>query len=450
MPAIVTDALRRQIAQDFFDQFTEDTRKYYIGIGRSEQWDSSETVPTPTNSPQTIQAFRNALQGVKKVEATSLVVPRNNWASGVIYSQFDDQQAGYPTSPYYVKNEANQVYVCLEVGRNAAGTAVPSTNEPTHSNNDARRLADGYVWKFLYTISAASANSFMSSNFMPVQVQGATDSNSTGIQLKQEEVQNNAKAGEILNLVITDGGAGYSSLPTITITGTGSNASFIPAIDSATGRLVRLRAEDSSNGDVKGFGTGYTRAIVSITGGGASQNATARAVLGPDSGMGKDPREDLRSTSVMFHSDLLGTDSDLIVNQDFRQVGLIRDPKTSAGAAFLLTTGNSLKSMTLSSIVTEFTADKTILGSTTAAKAIIDEIDSNQIFYHQTDDTGFLTFQDGELITETNGAGDGVIDSALRSPEVDPETGARLYIDNRKPVSRALAQNEDIKVVVQF
>ena len=73
-----------------------------------------------------------------------------------------------------------------------------------------------------------------------------------------------------------------------------------------------------------------------------------------------------------------------------------------------------------------------------------------QIFYHQNDDTGFLSFQDGELVTETNGSGDGVIDSALRSPEVDPETGAILYIDNRKPVSRALAQNEDIKVVVQF
>ena len=173
-------------------------------------------------------------------------------------------------------------------------------------------------------------------------------------------------------------------------------------------------------------------------------------MLGPDSGIGKDPREDLRSTSVMFHADLLGTDSDLIVNQDFRQVGLVRDPRTSLGAAFLATTGNSLKSMTLSSIVTGFTADKTIQGSTTAAKAIVDEIDSNQIFYHQNDDTGFLSFQDGELVTETNGSGDGVIDSALRSPEVDPETGAILYIENRKPVSRALAQNEDIKVVVQF
>ena len=51
MPAVVTDELKRQIATDFFEQFTSDTKKYYIGIGRSEQWDASDTVPTPVNTP---------------------------------------------------------------------------------------------------------------------------------------------------------------------------------------------------------------------------------------------------------------------------------------------------------------------------------------------------------------------------------------------------------------
>ena len=32
MPAVVTDALKRQIASDFFDQFTSDQKKYYIGV----------------------------------------------------------------------------------------------------------------------------------------------------------------------------------------------------------------------------------------------------------------------------------------------------------------------------------------------------------------------------------------------------------------------------------
>ena len=68
MPAVVTDALKRQIASDFFEQFTSDSKKYYIGVGRSEQWDSSDTVPTPVNTPTEISGFRDGMQSVKKVQ----------------------------------------------------------------------------------------------------------------------------------------------------------------------------------------------------------------------------------------------------------------------------------------------------------------------------------------------------------------------------------------------
>ena len=450
MPAVVTDALKRQIASDFFEQFSSDTKKYYIGVGRSEQWDSSDVVPTPVNTPTEVSGFRDGLQSVKKVTGTSLVVPRNNWSSGSIYSQYDDQQGGYPTNPYYVMTDNNQVYICLETGRNKVGVAQPSTIEPTGANNDSFRTADGYVWKFLYTVSAERGNDFMSSNFMPVQLQGAVDSNSTGIQLKQLEIQNAAVAGEILSCIITNGGAGYTSVPSVTIAGTGSGALVDAAIDSATGQLVRLRMRDSG-ASAQVQGSGYTSASVVITGGGSpTLNATARAVLGPDSGIGRDPREDLKSTSIMFHAPLLGTDSDFITEQDFRQVGLIRDPLTPTGTIFNETTGNALYSMSLSSIVTSFTKDKTIEGATSTARAYIDNIDSNRLYYHQTTATGFGTFISGETIEEVDGAGEGVIDSGATLPEVDPESGAILFIDNRSPVVRTPAQNEDIKVIIQF
>ncbi len=449
MPAVITDALKRQIASDFFEQFTSDSKKYYIGVGKSEQWDSSDTVPTPVNTPTEISAFRDGMQSVKKVTGTSLVVPRNNWSSGRIYSQYDDQQGGYPTNPYYIMTENNQVYICLETGRNVLGVAQPSTIEPTGSNLDSFRTADGYVWKFLFTVSAERGNDFMSSNFMPVQLQGATDSNSTGIQLKQKEIQDNAIAGQVLSCIITSGGGGYSANPTVTISGTGTGALVDAAIDSSTGQLVRLRMRDSSTSQV--LGSGYTSANVVISGGGSpSLNATARAVLGPDSGIGRDSREDLKSTSIMFHAPLLGTDSDFITDQDFRQVGLIRDPLQSTGAAFTNTTGNALFNMSLSSIVTSFTKDKTIQGQTSTAKAFIDNIDSNRLFYHQTTETGFGAFITGETVEEVNGAGEGVVDSAATLPEVDPESGAILFIDNRSPVVRSAAQNEDIKVIIQF
>ena len=54
MAAIVTDPFKKQLTQTVFNEVTNTTARYYIGIGRSEQWDSSETVPDPTDSPRWI------------------------------------------------------------------------------------------------------------------------------------------------------------------------------------------------------------------------------------------------------------------------------------------------------------------------------------------------------------------------------------------------------------
>jgi hypothetical protein len=106
--------------------------------------------------------------------------------------------------------------------------------------------------------------------------------------------------------------------------------------------------------------------------------------------------------------------------------------------------------MKLGAIITQFTADKIIRGATTLAEAYIDEVDSDILYYHQTNATGFVAFQPGELIEETNGAGEGTVDSAAILPEVLPSTGEVLFIDNRSPVDRSIAQNEDVKVIIQF
>lgn len=452
MPAIVTDSLKTLLARNFYDQFANASVRYYIGIGRSEQWDSADAVPTPRNTPDQLDAVRNQMQSVKKVQATSLVVPRHNWSNGQIYSQFDNRQQGYPVNPYYVINENNNVYICLETGRNNYGVAVPSTIEPTGANNDSFRTADGYVWKFLFTVSASRANSFMSSNFMPVQKQGATDSSSTGIQLKQEEIQDNAVAGMITSLILTDGGVGYTSIPSVTIIGAGGLGSGAVArawIDSTLGTVSKISLLDSGAGLVT-HGSGYNRPSVILNGGGASVDAKARAVLGSDSGIGADCRVDLKSSSIMFHTQVQGTDSNFIINQDFRQVSLIKDIRDQLGAVFTGLTGNTLKSMTMGTVINSFTVDKKIRGTTTLAEAFIDNIDSNILYYHQTDSTGFTSFQDGEIIEEINGIGDGICDSALILPNVDPATGDILYIDNRAPILRSNIQSEDIKVIIQF
>ena len=456
MPATITDTLRQQIARDFYERFEQQTHNYYVGIGRSQPWDSNETVPTPINSFDEVSKLRNALQSIKKVKSTSLVVPRNNWSNGAIYSAYDDTVSGYPTQPYYVKNDNNQVYVCLETGRNRLGVAQPSTVEPSGANHSSFRTADGYVWKFMYTISGSRQEQFQSSNFMPVQKQFTIDSNSTGIQIKQKAVQDSAVGGEVLSVALTDAGTGYTSIPTVTINGNGIDAKAVADIDSAAGVVSRIRIKDSAHPSGPGttanlaHGNGYTIAYVTISGGGGT-GARARAVLPfSDSGVGADARVDLKTTGVMFHTLLEGNDSDFLLGQDFRQVTLFKDPLNRAGAKVTSNTASCLDYMRLSSTLAPFTKDKIIEGQTTFARAYIDDLDSDKIYFHQDDLTGFTPFLDGEIIEETTGPGQGIVDSALILSEVDRRTGDILYIDNRAPIERTAAQAEDIKIILQF
>jgi len=451
MPAIITSSLRKQIARDFFDGFTAGSSLYYISIGRSQLWDSSDTTPTPVDTPGTIQDVRDNMQSVKKVQGSSLVVPRYNWTSGTVYNQYDDTVQGIPSPTYYVKTDNNQVYLCYETGRDSDGAVQPSIVEPTYSNLHPFRLSDGYVWKFLYTISAERSNNFMAANFMPVQKIGSVDSNSTGIAVRQKEVQDASQAGEIVNITLTDGGAGYTTtVPTVTITSTsGSGAAATAHIDSALGVVTHITMDPDSS-RLKLGSKYFAHPTITITGGSPTAAATARAVLGPDSGFGNDAREDLNAQALMFNSKMEGDDSDLITGQDFRQVSLVKDPRQRNGVVFTDLTGNAMDKMKLSTITTAFTRDKVLLGATSLAKANVVHIDSNEIYYTRTNQTGFADFTNGEALSETTGAGAGIIDSALIRPKYDRETGEILFIDNRAAVLRDPTQAEDIKIIIQF
>ena len=105
MTAVITDRFRHSIVTDIIDGINDSSSTYYIGLGRSEYWDSSDTAPTPTNDLAEVREFRQSLQAIKKITATSYVVPRVNWISGTTYAQYDDTQVGYPSPSYYVMTE---------------------------------------------------------------------------------------------------------------------------------------------------------------------------------------------------------------------------------------------------------------------------------------------------------------------------------------------------------
>ena len=228
MSAIITDPFKKQLTQTVFDESRLDSARYYIGIGKSEPYDSSETVPTPTDTPRTIRNIRAGLQSIKSASDLSYVIPRYNWSSGAFYNGYDDDFASIPaTNSYYVLTEDNQVYICLQQGRTAAGAANTSTVKPTGTGTKPIKTADGYVWKYLFSLSATRSSKFLSSNFVPVEK--ILDSSElgralAGFELLQDAVQKAAVPGQVLGVAVTSGGSGYTSTPTVTISGDGVRA----------------------------------------------------------------------------------------------------------------------------------------------------------------------------------------------------------------------------------
>lgn len=459
--AILTNKIKKQVINDIIEDFQDSaSNQYFVGIGRSEDWNDSDVAPTEVSALREERDFRLSLQSIKTIADISFVIPRNNWASGAIYSPYRDHTAGYPTQPYYVINENNQVYICIQQAKNTAGTALTSTVQPTgNTSGTPFTLSDGYVWKFLYSISALDASKFISANFIPVKLQGATDSDSQAADTEQKAVQDAAVVGQITGYVIDSAGAGYTSAPTLTVSGNGTAAKATATISG--GAVSKVELVDSSGSLT--LGSGYDFAKVTVTGGGSpGKQAKIRPVLSTELGLGGDPRDDLKAASIMFNSKPDGEEGgDFIIGQDFRQVGLLKNVKDSAsGVIFTAATGIALKKLVLSGAGAgnSFTADNTIKGNTSNTKAFIDKQDSANIWYHQTEDTGFGNFDSGEGITElgTDGLATGTTATldATYAPYVNPDflntTGDVLYIDNRGSVTRSSTSTEDIKIVIQI
>lgn len=457
MAAIITDTLRRQTADTLLTEIldTAGNNSYFIGIGKSDQYDSSDTVVTPVNSLREQRIARANLQSVKQITSggASFVVPRYNWASGTVYSGWSDTYADIPANTYYVLTEDNEVYICLQQGRNSLGIAVNSIVKPSYtsagvSQTQAFETADGYRWKFLYALSPTKANNFLSSNYIPTQF--VTDSSGTPglnlFEIQQALVKEAAVGGQITGVSITNGGAGYATAPTITFRGNGSGAQATATISNGTIVKIEMNNESAS------LGNGYLYSSIELTGGSPSVPAAVRPIISTINGIGYDPVIDLLSTSVMVVAKPSGAElGDFLVNQDFRQIVLMKNIKWKDSAdLYDGITGKALKALRVDNAAT-LAVDNIMSGD--SASAHIDQISGTTIFYHQNEVTGFGSFSNGETIAD-DGGGTATIINAIDSTgwggQVDAQSGDLLYIENRARILRDAAQTEDIKVIITF
>ena len=450
MPAVVRQSLNKNLAKQFLADVLGTEKEYYIGIGKSDVFPTAvvegETVvdypypPVDSNLEET--EFRHGLQSIKKVEGAIFVVKRSNWSANSVYDEWSDTRDAESDNSFYVMNDAKEIYVCLETGRDAQGNVVVSTVKPSYCELDVDytvpfRTSDGYVWKFLFKLTPQQIYQFLSSNHVPVSLTGpVSNCDNSAVEDLQLNVINSAVQGEVIRCEVVDGGSGYTSAPTVTVVGDGDGtATAVATLDGD--RVVKVTMTD--------YGSGYTRADFIIDGA-STEECQLRAVITRH--MGNDPVEDLKTSSVMLNIKPDGTEGNtFIVENEFRQIGVIQEPTKPDGTPYTEVSGKVMSVMHLNAD-SPFSSGNVVRGVTSGAEAYVNESFDHYVVYHQNASTGFIPFEVGEVVEQVGTSLQQTLLALTEEQEIDRYSGDVLYIENRHRIIRDAEQQEDIKVVI--
>ena len=499
MAAIITEKFRRHNATQFHESFSEASKNaYYLMIGKSTPFTASTSGGTD-DSPSTpaddvsgeFYAWdqTTALKNIASTD-TTFALPRRDWANSTKYDMYEHNISSSNTttsgatnlydSTFYFRTSDNRVYKVLD---NNAGTAY-SGSEPTSESTSPFEIG-GYTLKYMYTITASEQTKFLTVDFMPV----STDST----------VSAAATDGEIISLIVTAGSGYTDGTYYAAVYGDGSSqgtsSGAIVRITVTSGAIASFGLTAGTDTTVHAAGSGYTYGTVNLGASytfsdadlssassmGSGTGGAVQVVISPKDGHGSDAVDELGGHYVMLRATLTGAENDdVLTGNDFRNIALVTDP-TTYGTSTVATasTYRQVSATKLTSVTGTFTADEKISQASTGAIGKVVEWDSTlSILYYQQEryadygtnsTTGaFVAFSGANAITGASssavGTPDSTADSAVTlandntitftdgyaNPELQPDSGNIIYQENRKPISRATDQTEDIKIIVEF
>lgn len=401
---------------------------------------------------------------------------------------------------YYVINSQYEVFKCLYNG-DYNGQAIPAgTNEPkttpsagqgSYSNGIFREdpAAPGkYVWKYMYTIPTDDVLRFLSTDFMPIVAKGEAS------RLATEGL---AVDGAIDVVLVENAG---SNLP--------NGTHYAPILGDGTGGIVELVVSGGTiqSTSVVNRGSGYTYANVALENGatvagapyglysdsalttavntvGSTAVGALEVIIPPQGGHGSDFEQELNGKRVMTNIRLTYAEGsgDFPVDNDFRRIGIIKDPYAFGTTTYATTPSlNGVYAVKVTGATADYQIDEVISqttasggkaygtvvswtldsGSTTAG--VLKYIQSPSL---HTDNgvvrpfesngankiAGANSLAEGNVSTGTNAVLNGATFVAgLASPEIHPNSGELIYVENRRLITRASDQIEDIKLVIEF
>jgi len=390
---------------------------------------------------------------------------------------------------FYVMNSAYEVFKCLYNGEGPGNsTGQNATEEPTTAGGNysagtglyTESTGAGYIWKYMYTIPTDDVLKFLSSDFLPIVL--PANASRTG-------VVGQAVAGACDVALIEDAGSGLPASQTLytSIKGDGTGG-VVELVTNGSGTItsasIQARGQDYTYANVLlGNGnlfsdTGLSSAVAT----GASAVGAIEIVLPPEGGHGSDHETELNGKRVMTNIRLTYSEGsgDFPVDNDFRRIGIIADPYNWGTTTFATSdTLSGLKAVKITGATADFSVDEkitqTVTGGTAYGTVVSWTLDSGSttagvLKYIQTNDahtdqgvvrafesnganaiTGESSTASGNVDTGYGSALLGVtFASGLAAPEIENNSGDVIYVENRRLITRAPDQIEDIKLVIEF
>lgn len=445
MASVYSKNLNIYNAEQFRESVAESmSSNLYFTVGKVDAW-ANDAAPLQANTSVTslFEVYRNMIGG-KKVTGNDIYhcIPRNDWTQGVVYDQYDHCTCSLmlfnPNTKFYVITPNWDVYKCISNNNGA-----PSINMPIQKiTTGTVQEVDGYIWKYMYTVSAGEQLRFTTSEYIPVKTLKNNDGSI------QWQVQDNAISGGIEYIDIVDGGQDYKDNTKIwiAITGDGTGANAFAQTNAMTNTISAIVIDIP--------GTSYTYADVLVYDDSTQGiGASLRAIISPPGGHGSDPLHELGGSNLILNMRLrYDENGKLPVTNDFRQVAIIKDPIIYGSSNYESNTAFSQTLVvTLSGVgdddyqEDEIVYQGLVLQNASFTGRVVDWNGSNQL--KLADTRGLL--QSAALIGYETGA-TGTVTIPITVPEVQPYSGQLIYIDNIKPVSRASDQIEDFKIVLKF
>ena len=283
--------------------------------------------------------------------------------------------------------------------------------------------------------------------------------------------------------MVEDAGSALPATATLytPVYGDGSNA-IVKFTTDGSGSITGAEMEAAGTGYTYGStiletgkvftDAGLTSAASSFTG-----KASIEVVISPTGGHGSDAESELFSKRVMTNVRLTYDEGsgDFPVDNDFRRIGIIQDPfdfgTTNYASASTLRGTAVLK---VNGATSDYTVDEDIFqsvtGGTAYGKVVSWDSATGILKYYQSpelhSDSGVVrafesnaanavvgqsSTASGNIDTGASGAVSGItFTGGLASPEIAANSGEIVYIENRRQITRAADQIEDIKLVIEF